>query len=288
MLTPRNMLICVFSYNMGMTLDTCLTSIATMCPGFPVVLIDDQSEDPETKRIIENYDKSLLQVFRSTEPKDGKKHGNLYFNIQKMCEYAIENGYEFLFLIQDDMQIVRPLSAEILQSYGRIFASDEMVLQVDPRFLRERRAYRRNKGMYEIDRKLRAYFFPHGDYRRSYADVGILRLSTIRELKWTFLEGEAANKKKLSEKGYKRAFPFAPITMHVPFPRTYRNGVRKTSVVLRNRGAYSFYAMTAQEQTAMDHRPIEVLPFFRDFLRPKNMWISRLLYWIRRDPSVFR
>lgn len=288
MLTPRNMLICVFSYNMGATLDRCLTSIAAMCPGFPVVLIDDQSEDPETRAAIERHRGNLQQVFHSTEVKNGKKHGNLYLNIQRMCAYALENGYQFLFMVQDDMQVVRPLSPEILDSYGRIFASDEMVLQVDPRFLRERRAYRRNKGMYEIDRELGAYFFPVGDYRRSYADVGILRLSTIRDLNWTFVEGETTIKKQFSERGYKRAFPFAPITMHVPFPRTYRNGVRKTSILLRNRGTYSFQEMTAEEQAAMDRRPIEALPFFRDFLRPKNMRLSRLLYWIRRDPSVFR
>ncbi|MFP3541213.1 hypothetical protein, partial [Pseudomonas sp. SIMBA_044] len=86
-------------------------------------------------------------------------------------------GYEYIFLIQDDMQFVRPMDEAICQQYYDLFNSDKMVLQVDPRFLR--------KGYeYEIVEPQRAYAFPAGDPRRSYADVGIIRLSVLNSLKW--------------------------------------------------------------------------------------------------------
>lgn len=276
MLTPKNTLICIFSYNMGATLERCIQSTQEMCPGFEVILIDDASEDPRTVELLKTKRPFLRDVIISREPKLGKRHGNLYLNIQKACAYATQAGFEFLMMIQDDMQFVRPLDDSIGRQYGDLFNSSAKVLQVDPRFLRQ--------GEYEVLKERRAYRYGP---RTSYADVGIVHLARFNDLKWQFLEGERANKERLADLGYERLFPFAPIAMHVPFPRVYRGGRGRLRMFPFNRGKYAFDYMTKREMAEMDARPLEVLPFFRAFLRPKNMRLSRLLYRLRKDNKIF-
>lgn len=252
-----------------------------MCAGFPTVIIDDQSEDEQTLQVIDSYRNYFDRIFVSDQPKAGRKHGNLYDNVQKMCAYATEQGFEYLFMVQDDMQFVRRLDTEILAQYDRMFAYDDKVLQVDPRFLRK--AYD-----YEIIADCKAYRFRAGDYRGSYADVGILRLSTLNALGWKFLDSESENKRALSALGYQRLFPFAPVVMHVPFPVSYRNGRRRSSLLPFNRGSYSYHELTPKEQHAMNTRPLEDIPYFRSYLKPKNMLLARVLYHLVTENSALR
>jgi len=261
---------------MGATLDRCIQSTLKMCAGFEVILIDDASEDPRTVELLETKRELFREVIVSKEPKLGKRHGNLYLNIQKACAYATEAGFEFLMMIQDDMQFVRPFDDRIGRQYGDLFDSGPKVLQVDPRFLR--------RGNYEVLKERRAYRYGP---RTSYADVGIVHLGRFNDLKWEFLEGERTNKERLADLGYERLFPFAPIAMHVPFPRVYRGGRGRFRVFPFNRGKYGFDYMTEQEIAKMDARPVDEIPLFRVFLRPQNMRLSRLFYHLRKDNKVF-
>lgn len=281
MLTPKNTLICIFSYNMGASLERCIQSTQKMCEGFDLAIIDDQSEDPETQSVLERHKGAFRFYFLSQGKKEGKKHGNLYENIQAMCDLAIREGYEYIFLVQDDMQFVRPMNEGICQQYTSLFEASENVLQVDPRFLRR-------SEQYEILDKLKAYQFAEGDLRRSYADVGILRLSILKSLAWTFRASEGENKRALAEMGYVRLFPYSPVITHVPFPVTFRNGRKRPAKFLFHRGKYSFHEMTSEEQRSMDSRPVQAIPYFRKYLRPKNMVFARLVYALVTDGSALR
>lgn len=281
MLTPKNTLICIFSYNMGETLERCIQSTLKMCQGFDLAIVDDQSEDLETRSVLERH-KGAFRFFSISEgKKEGKKHGNLYENIQAMCDLAIREGYDYIFLVQDDMQFVRPMDQGICGQYSFLFEANENVLQVDPRFLRR-------SEQYEILNELKAYQFAEGDPRRSYADVGILRLSILRSLSWTFRASEGENKRALAELGYVRLFPFSPVITHVPFPVTFRNGKKRPAKFLFFRGKYEFREMTADEQRLMDNRPIQEIPYFRKYLRPRNMVFARLVYALVTDGSALR
>ncbi|MGQ4273179.1 glycosyltransferase [Terrihabitans sp. B22-R8] len=273
---PANTLLCVFSYNMGASLKICLESTRQFCPNFRVIVCDDNSEDPQTRQVLEDHRGWLDQVIVNTDPKDGKRHGNLYANIRNMLDHACENGFDYLFMIQDDMQFVRPFSPEVRQQYSRMFATSEKVLQVDPRFLRG--------GEYEIMPDIRAY--RHGP-ETAYADVGVTHLGRLKASGWILQDGEGINREALADMDYQRLFPFSPIMMHVPFPKLFRKGKRKVRIFPFNRGRYSFHAMTETEIAAMDARPFEELPIFRKFLRPRNMRLSRLAYSWRKDTKIF-
>jgi hypothetical protein len=276
MITPENTLICIFSFNMGMTLQRCLTSLNDMCPGFPVAICDDDSADPETLAVLEKNRPILYAVMSNTSPKEGRRHGNLYRNIQMMMDFAFDRGFAYLFMLQDDMQMVRPFSTDIRRQYSEIFA-DKTVVQIDPRFLRFAISY-------EVEPGMRGY--RHGP-DTSYADVGIVDLAKLRNIGWRMVEGERLNQQGLAAHGMKRILPFTPIAMHVPFPKLYRAGKRRIRLFPFNRGKYCFHYMSEAEITAMDNRPIAQPPFFRTFLRPKNMRLSRILYELRRKETKF-
>ncbi|MEP9388929.1 glycosyltransferase [Mesorhizobium sp. KR9-304] len=269
-----DVLICVFSFNMGSTLDNCLSSTEALCGGIDVVIMDDNSVEPRTVKVIEKW-KDRFKVFVNTDPKEGRKHGNLYRNIQKMFDYARERGYRYLFMVQDDMQFVRPLTGEILAQYGRLFDADPKRLQVDPRFLkRGQRVEIVKDGYVKND-------------RASYVDVGIVHLDRLTESGWQMVEGERQNKRALAAMGYIRVLARTPVLMHVPFPPRYRNGSLKRSMLLR-RGSYSYYPMTASQIEHMDSRDPSSLPTYRRFLSVRNMTpIGLLAYWFRKDLRIF-
>jgi len=279
MIDPGNTLLCVFSFNMGRTLETCLRSIDKHCAGLPVAIVDDGSEDPETLRVLEARRTRLREFYINRTPKEGRRLGNLYSNIQRMCDFAAAKGFSFLFLIQDDTQFVRPMDERVRREYAGLFAHDD-VLQIDPRFLRR-------GGEIDVLHDLNAYCFPTSDNRSSYSDVGILDLRKMGAINWRFLSSEKENKKALSALGYRRLFPFTPTMMHVPFPKVYRKGERRKNTFPLNRGAYHFHDMSRSEIEAMDQRDLSRIPYFRDYLRPKNMWLSRIQYELASDTRLF-
>ncbi|BCJ91162.1 hypothetical protein IZ6_18970 [Terrihabitans soli] len=276
MIDPSNTLLCIFSYNMGPALRTCLQSIRDMCAGFSVVVIDDDSRDAETLKVISEYEDMFVEVFRSTDHKQGRRHGNLYVNIQRMYEYAHTAGWTYLFMIQDDMQFVRPFSNDIRKQYSRLFEDNPSLIQIDPRFLRR-------GGNYEVLPEQRAYRY---NATTSYADAGITNIERLKALKWSFQEGERNNARALTALGCQRVFPFSTIMAQVPFPTVFRRGKRKRSLILLHRGHYRFQYMTEAEIAVMDSRPAEERPYFRTFLKPANMRLSRIVYALRKDSKI--
>lgn len=274
-MNKSDVLIAVFSFNMGSTLDNCLEYLDRFCPGVDVVLIDDASTEPMTLKTIEKWRPRLIDAIFNLTPKTGQKHGNLYANISAMCTYATDRGYKYLFMLQDDMQFVRPLTDAVLSEYQSLFDSSERVLQISTCFLR--------RGKYEVLPSVKAYknFGPS-----SYADVGILDLSRLKESSWAFQDSERANRDGLHALGYTRLLSFTPVVMHVPFPERYRNGKLKSSMFLRNRGKYGWHPMSDEEIVEMDSRDVSVFPTFRKFLRVRNMVVSRLIYMFRKDSRV--
>ena len=279
MINTSNTLLCIFSFNMGQALANCLESTARHFPSFDCAIVDDQSDDPLTIAVLNDWRARVTYFHESTEPKAGKNHGNLYINIQRMTDLALAKGYRFLFMIQDDMQFVRPFSSALQAEYSALFHNDS-VLQIDPRF-------HRKMMIVDVLPELNGYAFAEGDYRRSYADVGILDLHKIRDLGWRFVESEPANKKALTAMGMLRIFPFSPMMMHVPFPKIYRGGRLKRPWFLLRRGRYGFADMTDADMHRLDNRPLSQAPHFREFLRPSGMTFARLPYWLRKERRLF-
>ena len=263
-------------------LATCLQSVKDLCPELKMMIIDDASTDPRTRQIIDKYSSLFREILLQDPVEKVHTRGRLGVNIQLAYNYAVKNGYEYLFLVQDDMQFVRPLNDAVFAEYSAIFEKDSSVIQVDPRFLRR-------VGELLVDPKVSAYTYCETDDRRSFADVGILSLQRLQELNWKFEKNERLNKEKAHSMGLRRIFPFTPTIMHLPYPKLFRKGevIRQFPWPLVKRGECAFEYMSAKDIARMDSRPIEFIPFARDILKTKGVGLAALHYRFGDEERVF-
>jgi hypothetical protein len=281
-INDKNTLFVIFSYNRTTELKTCLSSLFKNAPSAQCIVFDDGSVTLETHEILKSYEKSFTQIiWPKFEPKMNTR-GRLAENIQSAYDMALEQKFEYMFFIQDDMQFVRPFDRHIKNQYSEIFLKDETIIQIDPRFLRD-------LGHIEIDASLNAYRFPDGDDRSSFADVGIFSVTRLKKLNWTFEATERKNKVKAHSLGLKRIFPFSPIFMHVPYPVIYRKGKirNKFPSPFVTRGKVLFEDMNVHEQRAMDNRPIEQIPYTKSFLKPLNLGLAKMHYRYSKENKIY-
>ena len=280
MINKKNTLIALFSYNKSSELRVTLESLLHHMQGFRVIVYDDCSTRSETIKILNEY-KSRIEIIRNDEFSLKGRCGNLYKNMQRAYEYALSQKYQYLFFMQDDIQIVRSVTEEILEEYGNIFSKSDRVIQIDPRFIRE-------DCYTEYDPFIKGYLFNSKDPRRGFADVGIIHLSRMEQEKWAFLEGEPANKLQAANKGLIRVFPFSPIMMHVPFPSLYRNKKRASfNFRITGRGKFKYHDIDLVQMAALDNRNPMNPPYPRDVLVIKGAGILRFLYPIVSEKTVY-
>ncbi len=263
-------------------LNILLESIKRYCAQFDFMIIDDASTNVTTREIIE-ANRELFKYVIIQKPREKiKTRGRLAENIQYAYDFAIAKSYKYLFMVQDDMQFLRSFDEKVLSEYSDIFSRDSSIIQVDPRFLRR-------LGAIEIDHELNAYTFPSSDDRRSYADVGILHLERLVAIDWKFAKGERPNKVKAHDLGLRRIFPFTPIMMHIPYPVIYRNGkeVRRFPWPFVVRGRCRYKDLTQEEIEQMDRRPLGCIPYARDFLIAKNLFLAKYHYLHADENRVF-
>jgi glycosyltransferase involved in cell wall biosynthesis len=281
-LSASTLLICVFSYNRVRELDVCLTSIRDMCPGFNVVVVDDGSDRSGTIETIARHRPNLSDAILHPRKRRRGARGGLHRNIAAMDHYATERGYSYLFLVQDDMQFVRPMDGRVLSEYQRIFTSEPDAIQVDTRFLRR-------SGEIMLLPLTGAYRYADDDDRGGYSDVGITYLPRMHERGWFWLKGERPMKVAAHRMGLRRIFPFTPIMMHVPYPTIYRRRekLRRLELFGFARGRYRYRYFSADEIERMDGRPLEVLPYAKTFLTPVGLPFSRLRYVLDSDAKIY-
>jgi glycosyltransferase involved in cell wall biosynthesis len=100
----------VFSYNRGEFLKNCISSIEFCAPGSRIRIFDDNSNDPATRDALAELAKRHEVVTPDTGENQKNKHGGLYANMQAAFE-ACEDE-DLVCYLQDDMQLVRPISPE--------------------------------------------------------------------------------------------------------------------------------------------------------------------------------
>ncbi|MFC3153100.1 hypothetical protein ACFOEK_18815 [Litoribrevibacter euphylliae] len=282
MITKDNLLICIFSYNQDKELSMLLSSMKEFASGYDCIVYDDGSTNSNTISILKNSSELFKEQFLLPKEKKTSSRGRLHQNIQSAYEYALEKGYQYLFLVQDDMQFVRPLDRSILNEYSTYFDADEKIIQVDPRFLRR-------LGSIKINNELHAYSFEDDDDRGSYADVGILDIKKLNNLNWKFEASERKNKVKAHNIGLKRIFPFTPIFMHLPYPVIYRKGKKKNKFPYPfvKRGHISYKPLSKKEIKEMDGRDLSIVPYARDILTPKGLNLAFLHYKYANEGKIF-
>lgn len=272
----------VFSYNRPEHLANCLQTLGDMYPDVDVVVYDDNSSLEGVGETIRAF--GVESVVGSG---GSGRHGGLYANMQMAYERACAEGYDFLLCLQDDMQVVRPIDAGLIEAMSKVFEDHPTVASLEPRFARgPKQAGYVDPGPAPETAAPSAF--------RDYLDVSVLHVKRLAEKNWTFditrhmvVSGEQTLSLKASDLGLRRIRFESPFAMHLPFPHLYRNRLRLPRLSgLRGR-IYNFEYMSEAEIARMDARPAGELAHWRDYLTVADTnWFDRWLMSGKNDRNI--
>lgn len=216
--------VCIFSFNRGQYLRNCVESICACIPEADIVIFDDNSDDPETLAYLEK----ASDFCRIVEPREVGtiKHGGLYHNMNAALDLLRNNP--MLCFLQDDTQLVRPVSHSELKEIGALFEKNPGLGFVHPCFIRG------------IDLKKRPVtpltgpasgFFYRQDTGQSagihYSDLVVFKPGRLVDAGWCFRQSEPANDTQAKELFGMMAYMWLPFAMWLPEVPAYR-GKKKT------------------------------------------------------------
>ena len=265
----------IFSYNRGQYLKNLLDSIDRHIPMAKVVIYDDNSDDRLTQRVLAETHHTVSHCWDSAA---GKRHGNLYGNMQKALDDCTT---PLLLFLQDDTQIVRDLDQGTLDTISAAFSHDNVA------FLRiqfsKQLGHKSLLAQLKPDENERFYWpettssdMPWGHV---YWDVTLADVAKLRASKWTFQETERGNQKQARELFLCAPYLADPFIFYCPEVPSYRD--RKlylaSKLVQRRRGGrvVAYHPMTVQAQADFLARPLTVPPVAEQFLEPTEPDVVR-------------
>ncbi|HSG36713.1 MAG TPA: glycosyltransferase [Paracoccaceae bacterium] len=285
---PVKIRVAIFSYNRPDHLANCLQSLRDLWPGADVVVYDDNSKHPGMSAVFEKFGVPVVNC-----PGGSGRHGALYSNMQRAFEEASAAGCTYLLTLQDDLQLVRPFSDEILKEYEALFSSDPAVTELHPCFKRTPAPQRPAKKAKSIAQPNEVN--PHRPFK-SYLDVGFFSVPRLEAVGWNFdvegpqvVSGELTLSVKASKLGMKMKAPRTPFMMHVPFPHLYRHRIRLPRLSALSKKIFRYEYMTKEDIARMDARPESELAIWRNFLRVEGAtWFDRWLMSTKNDAKIMQ
>ena len=188
--------------------------------------------------------------------------------------------HEHILMLQDDMQVVRPMSSDDMERIREIFSEDPTRAFVGPLFMKAERI-RRFRRELRPDYRSRSYVSNPKDTHDkkrclSYFDVHLAHIPRLRAKNWVYdANGEgtiAAKARDVFGPMPMMADPFVFFCPEVPF---FRHRDKKTLAAriagkILGHKLKTFHDMTPAEVEAMKARDLSVWPVAEDFLRPTD------------------
>jgi glycosyltransferase involved in cell wall biosynthesis len=268
--------IVVFSFNRAEFLRHCVNSIERCAAGFPVLIVDDNSNDADTIKVLEEL-RLRHRVLQPQKQHDGlrSKHGGLYGNMQLALDYLHDD--DLMCTLQDDMQFVRKFSAEEAASLQRWFAGDTRRAFVHHAFLK---GSERQRSQIAFNDAEEVYYNRRENSSAGawYSDIFIASVATLRKSDWNFRSREALNELQARQLFEPMAHWRDPFVVWLPAATSWRGKRRTLALRLGEKkhhcGFYPLQEMDAVTELAFKTRDHNVLPYAEDFLN------------IRKDPGV--
>jgi hypothetical protein len=265
------MLFCVFSFNRGRFLENCVASIELCVPGARIAIFDDNSYDEETVSILTAL--SLRYPVISAGGMQSRKLGGLYGNMQAALEYAEEQA--LVCFLQDDMQMVRPVSEQELGALRDLLVSREDLGFLQPCFLKGSNRTRDEVSLaYDPDAK--CYFRKGGSQSAGlyFSAVSVIHPKKLLEKGWQFERTEPMNDIQARRYFGKIGHLSMPFAMYLPDVPAYRGKVKTLALRIaekrRRVGFYPFRIMDEADIGVLFSRAPQVLPVAEDFLHCVN------------------
>ena len=276
--------VAIFSYNRPDHLANCLQSLKDLWPGADVVVYDDNSKHSGMQAVFDAFDVPVVRC-----PGGSGRHGALYSNIQRAYVEAAEAGCTYLLTLQDDLQLVRPFTEEILAQYEALFESDPAVTELYPCFSRKPMPKKATK---KAASKKEDPYQPF----KAFLDVGFFSISRLQAFDWSFevdgsqvISGELTLGVKAAKLGMKMKSPRTPFAMHVPFPHLYRHRIRLPRLSALSKKIFRYEYMSEDDIKRMDARPEGETPIWRTYLRVDGAtWFDRWLMSTKNDAKIMQ
>jgi len=261
---------CVFSYNRGPFLRNCIASIER-CVDAPVITVfDDDSDDPETRAILDDI--AGRHEVRGTAAASATTHkcGGLYGNMQAALDSAPADS--LLCFVQDDTQLVRPLDeADFAQIQG-FFANDPKAAFLQSAFLLAINR-QRNEAITTYDADRYCYYRTSGKQRVGihFSAISICHTQRLRDAQWEFKPRERDNDEQAATLFGKMGFMRDPFVVWLPNVPAYRGKVKTMALKFAERqrkcGLYPIEYLSQQENDAFRARDAQqALPVAEDYL----------------------
>lgn len=258
----------IFSYNRGQFLENCVASVERCAPWAQLTIVDDDSTDPETRKALSKL-ASRYSVLGASRTASRRKHGGLYGNMQMALEQLDPD--DIWCAIQDDMQVVRPVSREEGAEIARYFDDVDDAGFLQPAFMKgcNRESVTRSIRLdtqsdgYQIDRLSSSA----GAY---YSDVHLARVGSLRGVDWQFQRRESLNEEQARGVFRQQVFLKNPFVAWLPNPPAWRGRRRTFGLRAAQRqgrtGFFPYRELSAEESAKFCTRDREQLPFAEDFL----------------------
>jgi glycosyltransferase involved in cell wall biosynthesis len=272
----------VFSYNRADFLRNCVESILQCAGDCPVTVVDDNSDDEATRAYLANLPAGVRLLQPDVSSKG--RHGGLYNNMQLALDHA--NSTDAMLIIQDDMQLVRPLSEDDYRYIESFFNRFSTAAFLGPVFLKGRR-HHRNRRITRLASDFPVYFrhyrFKKDHRGLNYGDVAVAHVGRLREAGWQFKQGEVANAEVAAATFGEMGYMAHPFVMYLPQVPVYRGKRRSLAVTLAERRSgsspKSLLIMTGEQNAAFKERPLTDLPVAENYLQCRDAGVKRPFHY---------
>ena len=225
-MNPNALDVFIFSYNRGPWMSNLAKSVtAFLGPPLDVAVhvFDDHSDDAQTLEVLERLRSEGVQIHHPTDfEMEGRgTRGGLHAGIDAALTRVARKGSVAL-LLQDDMQIVRPVTAadlatvrDLVQKTGNPF--------VYVNFLTGGEEYRK-KTMSWCEGGYYTKYSPRERRNRAYTDVCAVDVDFLRKSEFVFERSEKSIDHRAAEVFGPMAWSPYPFTAMLPDPAVYREG----------------------------------------------------------------
>ncbi|TNE94705.1 MAG: glycosyltransferase family 2 protein [Rhodobacteraceae bacterium] len=261
----------VFSFNRAQFLKNCLNSIRKSIPAAPVIIIDDNSDDGDTKKYLASISESYEIISNINSDFSEFKTGGLCGAMKLAMEISLRRGYDYVLFIQDDMQIVRRIDADDLARIENYFSTISNSIQISTTFVR-RLSADDFLTKYDRDFVAQAYIRKKNQERgkSSFSDTGVFAVGRYFDLFGEFLVGEDRNSAKARDRGLICGRSFYPFMNWLPYPSAFRGKQKsfghKIFEYFGHSGYYPIEMMSDKDVERLLQRDPNILPIMEDFL----------------------
>lgn len=266
-MTAPRLEVAIFSYNRGAYLKNGIDSLLRNMPGVPFKVYDDGSDEPTTVAYLQSLGDCVCHMKSGSDD----RHGGYYNNMQQALA---STQADYLLMLQDDLQVVRPWGAQDLARIHAVFEHNPNVAFISPLFMKgSKRAYFQQR--YQPDPGLRCYRWSAdpdetGKVPQKYADIAVLHVARLRHSGWQFAASEEGNGEWADRLFGDMVQVAEPWIFYVPEEPAYRGRVltfgAKLAVRMSGNQVKAFKDMSPQASSSFAQRDLSVYPFAEDFV----------------------